>query len=99
MINAMTEDQIDFELEKMTNTATAARRQAMAKAQQADPIAKPAEKRSKKMKLFFEVAVRLGIGLVFLGAITRAWIEPVFGLSVAVACFVWAYGQFLRNRR
>lgn len=94
------DDQIDFELERMVNPITAARRKEREVALRTIPVAKrKIDTRVENLKLFCAVAGRFGIGLVFLGAITRAWIVPGFGVAAAVACFVWAYGRFLRRRR
>lgn len=99
MINAMTEDQIDFELEQMVNPITADRRKVMADAQRPVVAKLAVNTRHEGMKQFGAVAGRFCIGLVFLGAISRAWIDPVFGLTVAGSCFVWACAKFLRRRR
>ena len=94
------DDQIDFELERMVNPITAARRQEREVALRPIPAAnRKIDTRVENLKLFCAVAGRLGVGLVFLGAITRAWIVPGFGLAAAAGCFLWACDRFRRGRR
>ena len=54
-------------------------------------IDEAAEARKAALQLIAGVAGRAGIGMVFLGAITRGWTEPAFGLAAAAACFLWAW--------
>ena len=37
------------------------------------------------------VAARAGIGILFLGAVSRELIHPIFGVVTGLACFVWAW--------
>ena len=47
--------------------------------------------RMRVLKLVSGVAGRASAGLVFIGAITRGWTEPAFGIACAAVCFLWAY--------
>lgn len=50
-----------------------------------------AMKRVQVVKLASGVAGRASMGLVFIGAITRGWTEPAFGIACAAVCFLWAW--------
>lgn len=39
---------------------------------------------------------RMCIGFLFMGAISRGWVEPAFGFTATAACMIWA-GTFLRR--
>jgi len=54
-------------------------------------IEEVAEERVQMLKLAAGVAGRASMGLVFIGAITRGWAEPGFGLATAAVCFLWAW--------
>ena len=49
------------------------------------------EERVQGLKLASGVAGRASAGLVFIGAITRGWTEPAFGIACAAVCFLWAW--------
>lgn len=55
-----------------------------------------AEARAQLVKLAAGVAGRASLGCVFLGAISRGWTAPGFGLVAAAACFLWAWAYFRR---
>ena len=45
-----------------------------------------------------DVAIRVGMGCLFLGAIPRDWCDPWFGLIVAGICFFGAWARWMRYR-
>lgn len=53
-------------------------------------IDEAAEARAEMVKLAAGVAGRATAGCIFLGAITRGWAEPAFGLAGAALFFLWA---------
>ena len=56
-------------------------------------------RRQAQMKRFGGTAARGAIGLTFLAAIPRGWMDPVFALLMAVACFSWMLYYLRRGYR
>lgn len=57
-----------------------------------------AEANIEQMKRIGAAAIRAGVGLIFLGGMTRGLMEPGFAVLVALACAIWAWVSWKRGR-
>lgn len=92
--------QQDMEMFAMVNERTAARRKRreeleLACIAQAEPVEYD---RTIKFRAVSGSLIRMSVGLVLLGGITRGLVDPVFGATVAAGCGLWAWGYWGRNR-
>lgn len=96
----------DAEVINMVNSRTAYRRRIAAEKAARTPAlvfsheATPAEvfeMRRAQLRRVTSAGAKLCLGLVFVGAMVRDLIDPVYALLVAGACVIWAVTDYRRG--
>ena len=84
----------------MVNEKTAARRKRREELEMAciEQAEAPVARRSVMLQAMGGTVIRMGLGGVIVGGITRGLVNPMFGLAMAGVCCIWAVGYWRRNR-